>query len=105
MKTEGQWCANKGCRDVGKVDAGNIVVHSYVERRYACRTCRQTFNADKGTFFETVRSDRLAIIEVFALLSERNSLRAIERLRQHPHHGLLRRLGLADHQAVASGAR
>ena len=104
MKTEGQWCANKGCRDVGKVDAGNIVVHSYVARRYACRTCRQTFNADKGTFFETIRSDRLAIIEVFALLSERNSLRAIERLRQHPHKVLLRWLGLAGQQGAAVSA-
>ena len=69
MKIEGQWCANTYCRDVGKIDAGNIVVHSYVERRYTCRTCRQTFSADKGTFFETTRSDRLAVIEAFALRS------------------------------------
>ena len=101
MRIEKQWCANAQCRDVGKVGAGNIVVHSYVERRYGCRTCRQTFSADKGTFFETVRSDRLAVIEVFALLSERNSLRAIERLRHHPHKALLRWLALAGQHGAA----
>jgi len=104
MKTDDQWCANKQCRDVGKVNVGNIVVHSYIERRFACRTCRQTFSADKGTFFETIRSERLAIIEVFALLSERNSLRAIERLRHHPHKVLLRWLGLAGQQGAAVSA-
>ncbi len=90
MKIEGRWCANGQCRDFGKVDGGNILIHSHTERRYGCRTCRRTFSADQGTFFETVRSDRLAVIEAFALLSERNSLRAIERLTHHPHKTLLK---------------
>lgn len=104
MKIEGHWCANVRCCDFGKVDAGNIRIHSHTERRFSCRTCRQTFNADQGTFFETVRSDRLAVIEVFALLSERNSLRAIERLTGHPHKTLLHWLDLAGQQGAAVSA-
>jgi transposase-like protein len=101
MKIEGRWCANVRCRDFGKVDADNIVIHSHAEQRYRCRTCQQTFSADKGTFFETVRSDRLAVIDVFALLSERNSLRAIERLTHHPHTTLLHWVDLAGQHAAA----
>ena len=101
MRIEGQWCANVQCYSFGKVDAGNIVIHSHAERRYRCRTCQQTFSADKGPFFETVRSERLAVIEVFALLSERNSLRAIERLRHHPHKTLLHWLDLVGQHGAA----
>lgn len=104
MRIEGQWCANVQCRDFGKVDAGNMVIHSHAERRYCCRTCWRTFSADHGTFFETVRSDRLAVIEVFALLSERNSLRAIERLTHHPHKTLLHWLDLAGQHGAAVSA-
>lgn len=104
MQIEGQWCANAQCRDHGKVDSSNIRIHSHAERRYSCRTCRQTFSADQGTFFETVRSDRLAIIEAFGLLSERNSLRAIERLTHHPHKTLLHWVDLAGQQGAAVSA-
>lgn len=101
MKIEGRWCANVWCRDFGKVDGGNIRIHSHTERRYGCRTCRRTFSADQGAFFETVRSDRLAVIEAFALLSERNSLRAIERLTHHPHKTLLHWVDLAGQHGAA----
>lgn len=101
MRIKGQGCANVRCRDFGKVDAGNIGIHSHAERRYRCQTCQRTFSADQGTFFETVRSDRRAVIEVFALLSERNSLRAIERLTHHPHKTLLHWLELAGQHGAA----
>ena len=95
MELKGQWCDNVRCPDFRKVDGGNIGVHSQADRRYICRTCRQTFSADQGTFFETIRSDRLAIVETFALLGERNRLRAIERLTQHPHNAVMHWLDLA----------
>ena len=104
MELKGQWCDHEHCRDFGQVDAGNIRVHSYAERRYYCQTCRRTFSADKGTFFETVRSDRLTVVEVLAMLVERNSLRAVERLKHHPHNAVLYWLDLAGQHAAAVSA-
>lgn len=39
MESKRQWCAQPQCRDFGKMDAGDIKVHSYVERRFYCVTC------------------------------------------------------------------
>ena len=104
MELKGQWCGCEQCRDFGKIDAGNIWVHSYAERRYYCQTCRRTFSADTGTFFETVRSDRLTIVEVLGMLVERNSLRAVERLQHHPHTAVLHWLDLAGQHATVASA-
>ena len=72
-----QWCAQPECADFRKVGATNIKVHSYVEQRLYCATCLQTFSADTGTFFETIRTARKRVLDVLALLMERNSLRAV----------------------------
>ena len=101
MDIKQQWCAHPDCRDSGKVNAGNIRVHSYVERRLYCTTCGHTFSADKGTFFETLRSERPAVLAVLDLLGERNSLRAIERLKHCPHNTSLYWLALAGEHATA----
>ena len=95
MNTQGQWCAHRHCADVGKVDAGNIRVYSYTERRFYCATCLQTFSVDQGTFFAHLRSARDEVLAVLALLLERNSLRAIERTQQHPTDAVLHWLDLA----------
>src|SRR6187551_1564019 len=58
METEGQWCDNAFCPDRGKIDADNIKMHSYAERRFRCTICQRTFSADKGTFFATLRTPR-----------------------------------------------
>ena len=76
METEGQWCDNASCPDCGKIDADNIKMHSYAERRFRCTTCQRTFSADKGTFFETLRTPRPILLDAVAMLVERNSLRA-----------------------------
>src|SRR2546430_8715628 len=73
METEGQWCDNASCPDCGKIDADNIQMHSYAERRFRCTTCQRTFSADKGTFFETLRTPRPLLLDVVAMLVERNS--------------------------------
>ena len=101
MELKDQWCDNEQCRAFGKVEAGNIQIHSYAERRYYCRTCRHTFSADKGTFFETLRSDHLTVVEVLAMLGERNSLRAVERLKHHPHNAILHWVDLAGQHGAA----
>ena len=100
MALEQQWCDNQTCAEFGRVNAGNIKVFSHVARRYYCTTCRRTFSADKGTFFETLRSDHHVVTEAVALLTERNSLRAVERLTQHPHHAILHWVRLAGVQAA-----
>lgn len=101
MEPKREWCDNPTCPDFGKIDAGNIRVHSYVERRYQCKTCRQTFSMDKGTFFETLRSPRLRVVETLAQLGERNSLRAVERLKQCPVNTVLAWLDLGGAHARA----
>ena len=104
MELNSQWCSQVACLDFGKVDAGNIRVYCYRDGRYYCRTCGHTFSADQGTVFETIRSSRPAVLEVLALLGERNSLRAIERLTQHPHKTTLHWLDLAGQHAAAVSA-
>lgn len=105
MELKGQWCDQPTCPDFRKVDAGNIKVHSYVERRFYCTTCLHTFSADKGTFFETLRGERAVVLDALKLLGERNSLRAIERLKHHPPQTILHWLDLAGrHLAAVSNA-
>ena len=101
MELEHRWCDNAACPDFGKVAASNIKVYSYVERRYYCATCQRTFSADRGTVFETLRSEHLIIADVLAMLVERNSLRAVERLKHHPHNAVLHWLDLAGQHAAA----
>ena len=100
MDPEQQWCDNASCREFGRVRAGNIKVFSYREQRYYCTACGQTFSADKGTFFETLRSDPQDIADVLAWLMERNSLRAVERRTHHPHNTILHWVDLAGQQAA-----
>jgi transposase-like protein len=81
METEGQWCDNASCPDCGKIGANNIKMHSYAERRCRCTTCHRTCSADKGTFFATLRIPRPILLDVVAMLVERNSLRAVSRIK------------------------
>ena len=103
MELKRQWCDQPMCPDFTRVDAGNIRVHSYIEHRFSCTTCRHTFSADKGTFFETLRSERHRVLEVLEALGERNSLRALERLKHCRPNTILHWLDLAgQHLAVVS---
>lgn len=101
MGTEQQWCDNRACRDCAKIDNQNIKVHSYVERRYYCVTCRQTFSFDKGTFFETLPTSRAILLDAVAMPVERSSLRAISRIKHCKPNSVLRWLDLAGQQAAA----
>ena len=101
METEGRWCDNASCFDVGQIGIGNSKVHSYTERRFYCTTCRRTFSADKGTFFETLRTPRPLLLDAVALLVERNSLRAISRIKHSKVDSVLHWLELAGQQGAA----
>lgn len=100
MDTQRQWCDNEWCPDFTKMGAQNIKIYSFAERRFYCTTCQRTFNADKGTFFETVRTPRPVLLEIIAMLVERNSLRAISRIKHCKTDAVLRWLDLAGQQAA-----
>jgi transposase-like protein len=101
MQTNQQWCDNQSCADFRKTSSENIKVHSYVDRRYYCTTCHQTFSADKGTFFDTLRTDRHLLVDVVAMLVERTSLRAMSRIKHCAPNTILHWLDLAGQHAEA----
>ncbi len=101
MDTTRQWCDDTSCADFAKTGGRNIKVHSYTEHRYYCTTCRHTFSFDKGTFFETLRTERQPLLEAMAMLVERNSLRAICRIKQCKLQTVLHWLDLAGQHAAA----
>jgi transposase-like protein len=101
METQRQWCDQKSCPDRGKIGARNIKPYSHVERRYYCTTCTHTFSADRGTFFDTLRTDRHVLLDAVAMLVERNSLRAISRIKHCKPHTVLHWLDLAGQHAAA----
>src|SRR5437660_9605547 len=102
METEGQWGDNASCPDRGKIGADNIKMHSYAERRLRCTTCQHTFSADKGTFFETLRTPRPILLDAVAMLVERNSLRAVSRTKHCTADAVLHWLDLAGNKAPPS---
>lgn len=101
METQRQWCGQKSCPDFGKITAHNIRIYSHAERRYYCTTCTHTFSADTGIFFETLRTDRHKLLDAVAMLVERNSLRAISRIKHCKHDSVLHWLDLAGQHAAA----
>ena len=101
MDTTRQWCDNISCADFAKTDGRNVKVHSYTERRYYCTTCKHTFSFDKGTFFETLRTDRQPLLDAVAMLVERNSLRAICRIKHCKLQTVLHWLDLVGQHAAA----
>src|SRR5438046_10076297 len=101
METQRQWCDQKSCPDRGKIGARNIKPYSHVERRYYCTTCTHTFRADRGTFFDTLRTDRHVLVDAVAMLVERNSLRAISRITHCQPHPILHWLDLAGQHSAA----
>ena len=101
MDTTRQWCDDTSCADFAKTAGRNIKVHSYTERRYYCMTCKQTFSFDKGTFFETLRTERQILLDAMAMLVERNSLRAICGIKHCKIQTILPWLDLAGQHAAA----
>jgi hypothetical protein len=101
MQTQPPWCDHRACADFGKIGGPNIKGYSSAERRYYCTTCSHTCNAASGTFFETVRTERPVILNVMAMVVERNRLRAICRIKHCNLATALHWLDLAGHQAAA----
>jgi transposase-like protein len=69
--------------DYGKVHVGNIRKFGRTPagtQRYQCKTCHQTFVETIGTVFYGRHRSQETILECLALLAERNSLAAIQRV-------------------------
>lgn len=101
MGIENQWCDQLTCRDRNRIGRGNIQMYSDAEHRYYCTTCEHTFSVDKGTFFETLRTERAVLVEAVGMLGERNSLRAIGRLKHSKPDTVLHWLDLAGQHGAA----
>jgi transposase-like protein len=63
------FCDNPDCPARGKVDQGNIKIHSHKERRFRCTTCGKTFAATTGTAFYRLHKETGLYVCVITLLS------------------------------------
>jgi transposase-like protein len=62
------FCPNPQCSSRGQVGAGNIGIKSQKQRRYLCKTCRQSFAETKGTpLFGLKRPHRLFVLIITLL--------------------------------------
>jgi transposase-like protein len=73
-------CPNPECPDYGKVDAGNIGIHSRADKRLYCTTCKERFSARQGTIFYNLKTEEDKVLLALKLLVERNSIRATSRI-------------------------
>ena len=71
------FCHNPDCPASGKVDRGNIGVHSRKQHRYICHECKRTFSQTKGTVFYRLRYSRDIVTRVITLLAYGCPLQAI----------------------------
>src|SRR2546426_5191842 len=69
MQPSEQFCPNLRCCARGETGLGNIRVHDRKRQRYRCRTCKQTFNARRGTMLEGLRKPTELIVIVVTLLA------------------------------------
>ncbi len=99
-----QWCDQQSCLDFGKSGGTNIKVHSHADRRYICTSCHHTFSFDKGTFFQTLRTDRQRVVDAIGMMVERSSLRAISRIKLCKFDAVHHWLDLAGQHAAAVSA-
>ena len=79
-------CSNPGCNDVGKLGAGNIILHasfdtkSGTRQRCLCKTCGRTFSANTGTAYAGLRCSRDEFDQVATMRVEGVSISAIARI-------------------------
>src|SRR5262245_25040058 len=65
------------CPARGKLNEGNIGVHSRTQRRYKCAVCQKTFPETKGTPFYRLRHAPELVTRVVTLLAHGCPLQAI----------------------------
>jgi len=77
MDPHSQSCHNPGCTARGKLDLGNIRVHSRRERRDRCTTCGQTFAATRDTPYYRLKNPADLVTIVITLLCHGCPVQAI----------------------------
>ena len=99
----GDYCANRSCKDHGKLHAGNIVKFgksAQGKQRYQCKVCRSTFIETKGSIFYGLHTPESKVIEVLVLLSEGVRISSISRATGHKADTILSWLRLAASHAA-----
>ena len=71
------FCHNPACPTRGKLDSGNIGIHSLKKRRYICHVCGKTFTESKGTVFYRLRYPVEFVIQIVTLLAHGCPIAAI----------------------------
>ena len=69
MDPRTQFCHNAACPARGRIEEGNIGVHSRQDQRYKCHVCGKTFTATRGTVFYRLRTDAVIVTLVTTLLA------------------------------------
>jgi hypothetical protein len=79
LELSNYWCPNKGCKDYGIKNKGNIIVKEKFgkDNRYLlkCRTCKHCFSETRGTPFFCLHSTKEEVLSVLAMLPEKGSIR------------------------------
>ena len=78
------FCWNEQCADYGRVEAHNLRKFGTTRKgrqRWQCKTCHKVCAETKGTIFHGKQHDEQTIIECLAMLADRNSLAAIDRIK------------------------
>ena len=65
------FCHNPDCPARGKLDCGNIGIHSLKKRRYICHARGKTFTESKGTVFYRLRYPVEFVTKMITLLASK----------------------------------
>jgi transposase-like protein len=69
LTPEDVFCPNLDCPARGRINEGNIGVHSIKERRFICHLCKKTFSSRLGTAFYRLRTEERIVTQVVTLLA------------------------------------
>ena len=78
----GTFCWNEECPQYGETGADNLRLYGKNRtgtKRIQCKTCKKVFAATRGTPFYGVRNPE-RMLQALAMLAERSSLRAVQRV-------------------------
>ena len=84
LTTPDSFCWNEECADYGRVNAGNLRKFGFTRKgrqRWQCTTCKKVVTETRGTVFHGKHHREETILECLAMLADRNSLAAIQRVK------------------------
>src|SRR4029434_7874541 len=84
LATPESFCWNEQCPDYGRVNAGNLRKFGFTRKgrqRLQCTTCQKVVAETRGTLFHGKHHREETIRDCLAMLADRNSLAAIQRVK------------------------